>query len=75
MLLYAVFALVSCPAHAPLLQAHYARGRRMWPASQPVGADNLCHLVRCTAERVSRPVPGEPALGHPDVGMIFGSWA
>jgi hypothetical protein len=42
---------------------------------EPVGADNLCHLGRCTAERGLAPSAGRADLGPSGRGMIFSSWA
>jgi len=40
-----------------------------------VGADNLCHLGRCTAERGLAPSAGRAGFGVGGRGMIFDSWA
>jgi hypothetical protein len=38
-----------------------------WVAHRPVGADNLCHPGRCTAERDPASSAGRAVLVRPDV--------
>jgi hypothetical protein len=47
-------------------------------AREPVGAENLCHLAGCSADRwMLGPASGmcQAGLGLPGRGMIFGLWA
>ena len=50
-------------------------GADLMDAPRTVGADNLRHLGRCTAERGLAPSAGRAGLGPSGRGMIFGSWA
>ena len=42
------------------------------PARGPVGAENLCHLGRCSAERGPASSAGRAGLGPSGRAMIFG---
>jgi hypothetical protein len=56
-----------------VLRWHRRLVARKWTC--PVGAENLCHLGRCSEERSPVSSAGRASLGPSGRAMIFGLWA